>query len=107
MADKEKKDVVLMNRGPRDFTVASGVLKAGGSLAVTAEEAKQLMSYRDVVDASKIVNLPKEDSAGLKKELGKLEKENEKLTEQLAAANEENDKLRESLNEAKAKLKDK
>lgn len=78
----EAKLVTVLNRGRRSYHLTDGrILGPGEGLTVSADEAKSLQNYREVVDASKLVKVPQNDEAvkKLKKENDELAKENAEL----------------------------
>ena len=40
----------LLNKGPRAYHTKSGILEPHGTLEVSAEDAKDLLAYRDVTE---------------------------------------------------------
>ncbi len=77
MSDATEK-VMILNRGPRSYHLLDGtILGPGLSAEVSEAEAKGLLDYKDLVDASKIVKSPSTDA---------LRKENAELRRQLEAA---------------------
>lgn len=117
--DKKEKSIVLLNRGLRTYKTSVGDIPRGESLAVPEAEAKKLMAYRDLQDASKAMPQQAAKHAA-------LEAENEDLRKQLSAASstdvtalnariaeleasleageKENEKLKDALEKAQAKI---
>jgi peptidoglycan hydrolase CwlO-like protein len=104
--EESKEKVVLINRGSRAYECKSGKLVQGGSLAVTPEEAKDLLEYPGVMDASKIVKSTSVDSAALVKENGKLQKQVDALSKDLEDSLADNDKLKGDIVDLKAQIKE-
>lgn len=94
MADKEEKKVTLQNRGVRHFDLKGGRVSPGEMVEVTAEEAKKLAGYRDLVDVSKlpIKGAAAAEAAKLKVDNKALADENALLKKQLEDAKKPKDK---------------
>ncbi len=89
----DEKKIVVLNQSGRSFTTSAGVLDAGKSLELPESEAKNLLDYHGVIDASKLVktattgadthvaeiNKLKADVAHLHSENQKLVADNKKL----------------------------
>lgn len=75
---KEGKTIVLMNRTPRTFHTSVGEFAPDTTIEVSEDEAKTLMDYHGIVDASKIVPVSNETEK-LRKENAELKAEIEKL----------------------------
>lgn len=82
---------VIINRGQRAYKLADGpnglkrTLEPGGSLEVTAAEAKTLLGYRDIVDASKAVPQTAQEIERLQAENERLKSERKSLQESAPA----------------------
>jgi hypothetical protein len=78
---------VIINRGQRAYSLTDGpnglkrTLEPGASLEVSAEEAKRMLQYNDIVDASDAVPQNAQEIERLKKENARLVAEQEKLRE--------------------------
>lgn len=106
MAGEVKDKIVLVNKTGRQFHVRSGRLMPGGSLAVTPEEAKQLLEYPGVMDASKIVKEAGVSTDALTKENAKLKKSVDGLSKDLEESLAANDKLKEQVEGLKGDVKE-
>jgi len=71
-----EKEIVVFNRGIRDYQTSSGVLKPQTSLALPEKEAKGLLDYSDVIDFEKV-------SPNANAKITDLEKENKTLKEEV------------------------
>ena len=97
-----EKKIVVLNQSGRSFTTSAGVLDAGKSLELPESEAKNLLDYHGVIDASKLVKAAASSDTHaaeitkLKGDVAHLHAENQKL---LA----ENKKLKAEHDELKAK----
>lgn len=79
---KAEGKVPVLNRGRRTFHLADGkLLKPGQGCEVSAEEAKGLLEYKDLVDARKVVKLP--STSKIEAENAELKKQNDELKAQL------------------------
>lgn len=106
MAEKEKEgSVTLLNRGQRHFDVGTGTdgkprrHSPGTTFTYSADEAKRLSGYRELVDISKLPG--QVDTAKLKAENAKLLDENKRLREQLIALQAPKDEPKPSKEDSK------
>jgi cell division protein FtsB len=76
-AEKKEPMVSIMNRGAGAYRTSVGLLAAGQVLEVPAGEAKKLLHYRDLMDASKFVKNP--TLLDLQAENAKLKAENAEM----------------------------
>ncbi len=88
MASEEKK-VRLINTSRKSFRTSGGTLgpagPEGSTVEVPADEAKRLLKYKGVHDASKY-SRPAGEVEKLQKQIDALTKENAKLKEDLEKA---------------------
>lgn len=106
--------VGIYNKGKRPYITKSGTIEPGKSLAVTPAEAKQLLAYGDLVDASTFIPGTASETAKLRAENVELKKQLKALEgaggEELEKAKADAADLQEKLDKALAqiqKLKDK
>lgn len=89
MSEKSAGNVTLLNRGQRSYEVANGAdgksrrHGPGTTMEYSAEEAKKMAGYRDLVDISKLPG--QVDVGAIKAESVRLTAENAVLKAQLQA----------------------
>jgi regulator of replication initiation timing len=89
------KKLVVLNQSGRSFTTSAGMLEIGKSLELPESEAKNLLDYHGIIDASKIVKTASSVD---------VVAENDQLKGENAHLKGENAKLKHQLEEATAKL---
>ena len=97
---KDVDKVVVLNQGQRAYQTSAGVLQVGASIELPVAEAEKLLSYKDLVDASKLIPGSGNVSAkALKAENAKLKEANRKLEAKVAEQAAEIGELEEKLEE--------